>query len=66
MARKTKSGEERLRQQRKLCEAAWEAYNGKLALLQMYENEGIHNAYTDELRKRVRRHQMYLVNRGEL
>ena len=44
----------------------WEAYRGKLALLQTYEMLGIHNKYTDALRREVKRRMQYLHNQGEL
>ena len=44
----------------------WEAYRGKLALLQTYEMLGIHNKYTGDLRREVKRRMQYLQNQGEL
>ena len=44
----------------------WEAYQGKLALLQTYEMLGIHNKYTGDLRREVKRRMQYLQNSGEL
>ena len=43
-----------------------EAFEAKRALLQMYDESGIHDTYTQELRERVRRLRISLINKGEL
>jgi len=42
----------------------YEAYDGKRSLLQLYETMGIENDYVRDLRRRVRRKQVQLLNRG--
>jgi len=56
---------EHLRQLRRKTETMWEMYFGKKGLLDTYEQLGIHNAYTDKLRRVVNLTKKYLVNRGE-
>jgi hypothetical protein len=66
MAKQYKENYDYSKQQKDKTRIAWEIYRGKLAILRMYEELGIHNAYTDKLRKEVRRRQQYLINRGEI
>ena len=54
------------REYRRKLGNAYEAYEGKRALLRMYEEQGIHDEYTGELRKRVAKMKVLLLNRGAL
>ena len=55
-----------MRQMRRKTEDAIEAYLGKLALLNTYEEMGIHDEYTRQLAVNVRKRRVMLVNRGAL
>jgi hypothetical protein len=62
---------EKLRQQRRQTDKAWESYNGTLALLQEWEEAALTHGitdihYVDKLRQKAASKRQYLVNRGEM
>ena len=66
MANFDKNGYDYSQTQKDRTKIAWEIYRGKLAILRMYEELGVHNKYTFNLRREVKRRQQYLINRGEI